>query len=58
VRRNKINEDGKNVRMKVIAKSKQHPNSVLTCSKIDLEPICKAIWWIDTCKQNCDFFSF
>jgi hypothetical protein len=47
MRRNKINEDGKNVRRKVIAKLKQHPNSVLTCSKIDLEAICKAIWWID-----------
>jgi hypothetical protein len=29
MRRNKINEDGKIVRRKVIAKLKQHPNSVL-----------------------------
>jgi hypothetical protein len=47
MRRNKIDEDGKNVRRKVIAKLKQHPNRVLTWSKIDLEPICKAIWSID-----------
>jgi hypothetical protein len=56
VRRNKIDKDGKNVRTKVIAKLKQHPNRVLTCSKIDLEPICKAIWPVDKWKQNCIFF--